>query len=397
MDKYMKLRRKRELLKQLSEIKDFRNDDKIIYPLNEVLFITLFGLLKGNHTFEQLHDWYEFNSNNKIFLKLFNKKVLDVPCESTLHRILVNTDNEALEKVFVEFFSKYVKKKNIAVDGKWLNGSDVNGQYTKESHKLIFNIFDKDAKLVIAHKFLKKGKLSEIPAFKELLQDDSFNVGGQIFSFDALMTQVDILDTINKANNKYIAKVKYNQKSLRDKVELTVSNFKAPSEIYEDTELFLTEGNKSVKRKVEIYQNRNCDIVLYDSKFKNIQTIVKTIKETINSITGEIKVTVHYLIANFKTSAKEFKDIILQHWGIETYHYHLDMLTKEDAHICYVDPFSIAILRSFTINLYQLFFNKYKGEKVIVENVQTKKPLTMARTKRYCENSDIFISDIFEL
>ena len=59
--------------------------------------------------------------------------------------------------------------------------------------------------------------------------------------------------------------------------------------------------------------------------------------------------------------------------------------------------FCISILRSFAVNLYQLFFNKYKGEKIIVEGVQTKKPLTMARTKRYCENSDIFISDIFEL
>jgi predicted transposase YbfD/YdcC len=393
----MKLRRKKELLKQLGEIKDFRDDDKITYPLNEILFMTLFGLLKGNHTFEQLHDWYEFNSTNKIFLKLFNKKVLDIPCESTLHRILVNTDNEALEKVFVNFFAKYVKKKNIAVDGKWLNGSDVNGQYTKESHKLIFNIFDKDAKIVIAHKFLKKGKLSEIPAFKELLQDDSFNVGGQIFSFDALMTQVDILDTINNANNKYIAKVKYNQKSLREKVESTVNNFHKPTQTYEDTDLFQTENNKSVKRKVDIYQNLDCDIVMYDNRFNHIQTIIKTTKEIVNNSTGEVKITIQYLIANFKTSAKEFKDIILQHWGVETYHYHLDKLTHEDAHICYVDPFSISILRSFTINLYQLFFNKYKGEKIIVENVQTKKPLTMARTKRYCEHSDIFISDIFEL
>ena len=73
------------------------------------------------------------------------------------------------------------------------------------------------------------------------------------------------------------------------------------------------------------------------------------------------------------------------------------MLTKEDKHIRYVDSFSIAIFRSFAVNLYQLFFNIHKEEKIIVENIQTKKPLTMARIKRYCENSDIFISDLFEL
>ena len=88
--------------------------------------------------------------------------------------------------------------------------------------------------------------------------------------------------------------------------------------------------------------------------------------------------------------------MILQHWRVETYHYHLDMLTKEDSHIVYINPFSIAILRSFAINLYQLFFNNHDGEKIIVDGVQTKKPLTMARTKRYCENSDQFTLDLLE-
>ena len=88
--------------------------------------------------------------------------------------------------------------------------------------------------------------------------------------------------------------------------------------------------------------------------------------------------------------------MILQHWRVETYHYHLDMLTKEDSHIAYINPFSIAILRSFAINLYQLFFNNHDGEKIIVDGVQTKKPLTMARTKRYCENSDQFTLDLLE-
>lgn len=395
----MKIKAKKELLNDLNMIADFRDKDKITYSLGEILFMSLFGLIKGNHTFEQLHDWMEFNSSNTIFLKLFNKKDrLDIPCESTLHRILVNVDNEALEKVFRNFFGKYVSKKHIAVDGKWLNGSDVNGQYLKQSHKMIFNMFDRESKIVIAHKFLEKGKLSEIPAFKELLEDETFHLGGgQIFSFDALMTQVEILDAINNKNNRYIAKVKYNQKELRDKVELTVTNFQNPTQSYSINESFQTEGNKWVKRKCDIYQNLDCDIVLYDSRFKNIQTIIKTTKETTNKATGELKTTTHYHIANFKTTAKEFQDIILDHWGIETYHYHSDMLTKEDKHICYVDPFSIAILRSFAINLYQLFFNFHKGEKIIVENIQTKKPLTMARTKRYCENSDMFISDLFEL
>ncbi|MDQ7060944.1 MAG: hypothetical protein Q9M43_07290 [Sulfurimonas sp.] len=69
------------------------------------------------------------------------------------------------------------------------------------------------------------------------------------------------------------------------------------------------------------------------SEFKNIQTIIRVTKTTINNKTGEVKTSVEYLIANFKTTAKEYKEKILQHWRVETYHYHLDELTCEDKHI----------------------------------------------------------------
>jgi len=81
----------------------------------------------------------------------------------------------------------------------------------------------------------------------------------------------------------------------------------------------------------------------------------------------------------------------LQHWDIETYHYHLDMLTKEDNHITYVNPFSMSILRSFTINFYQLYFNAHKGEKIM------KSKVTMAEIKRTCHHLDDFTSEIFEI
>jgi len=305
----------------------------------------------------------------------------------------MNTCNDELEVVFRDYFSKYVTKQNISVDGKWLRGSDVKGQYTELSHKLVLNILDKDSKIVMGHKFIEKGKSHEIPAFTEILKDKSFCNEGQIFTFDALMTQVDILNTINTQNNKYIAKVKNNQKLLKDKVVLTSNNFVKPIETYEDSKLYKTENsNKSVNRTVEIFYTRDTNIVMYHEKFENIQTIIRVTKEAINLVSGEIKTTIEYLIANFKTTAEDFYNKILQHWKVETYHYHLDMLTREDDHIYYVNPFSISILRSFTVNLYQLYLNKYKGTKIL-DMIDT----TMANIKKYTQRSDEFISDIFEL
>jgi len=120
--------------------------------------------------------------------------------------------------------------------------------------------------------------------------------------------------------------------------------------------------------------------------------IIKVTKESTNIKTGEIKTTTEYLIANYKASAQEFRDKMLQHWRVETYHYHLDMLMEEDEHIAYINPFSISILRSFALNLYQLYFNKYKNEKVLFGA----KP-TMANIGHSCRYDDALVSDLFEL
>jgi len=389
----MKLKKKKLLLQQLKTVKDFRVDKhKILYPLHEILFMTLFALLKGNTTFKEIHIWMECSANNNILKKLFIKKCIPIPSKSTLHRILMNVDNEEIEQIFRAYFSKHIKKKNVAIDGKWLNGSDINGQYTQQSHKAILNVLDKDTQIVFAHKFLDHTKKSEIPAFTELLKENYFSKYKQVFSFDALLTQHEILNSIDTQGSKYIAKVKGNQKLLKEKVILTASNFVNPSEKYDDSKLNVVERDSRVIRVVELFEHRDCDIVMHHSLFKNIQSIIKVTKRSTSFKTGEIKTTTEYLIANYKSTAKEFRDTILQHWKVETYHYHLDNLMNEDDHIAYINPFSISILRSFAVNLYQIFFNKYKDEKILSKSAKT----TMANIKNYSRYNDELVSELLE-
>ena len=354
--------------------------------------MTLFALLKGNTTFKDIMSWMIFNENNQILKDLFEKEKINIPSKSTCHRILLNTDNNALERVFREFFFSFTTQENVAIDGKWLIGSDINGQYTQERHKAILNILDKDIKIVFAHKFLDKNKSSEITALKEVLCDnDIFSDEQQIFSFDALLTQSEILNTIDEQNNRYIAKLKDNQKNLKENAIETIESFEEPTDIVDNEDSYFTENNKQVSRKVEVFQNKSADLVMYSENFNNIQSLIRVTKTLTSSITGEVTVTEQYLMANFRTTAKEFHQKILQHWRVETYHYHLDMLTEEDNHIAHKEPFSIAILRSFTINLYQLFLNANKDKKIL----PTGKTI-MADIKRNCQHRDDFTSELFE-
>jgi len=54
----MKIKNKRKLLSELKKVSDFRVDEyKIKYPLYEIVFMTLFGMLKGYLTYKDLHGW----------------------------------------------------------------------------------------------------------------------------------------------------------------------------------------------------------------------------------------------------------------------------------------------------------------------------------------------------
>jgi predicted transposase YbfD/YdcC len=273
----------------------------------------------------------------------------------------------------------------------------VSGQYINENKKIMFNILDKETKLVIGHKLIGEDKKSEIAVFKELLDDKEFFAKGQVFSFDALTTQVPILDKINSDGNFYLAYVKGNQANLQKKIISTIDTFEKPTEIYEDDKFnYSIERNKYVHRKVEIYKSKNCDIVMFDSKFKNIQTLIKTIKTTTDKKTGEKKEIIKYMIANYKESAEDFKKRILQHWLVETNHFYLDTMFGEDDHNAYKNPFGMSILRSFALNLYQLYFNENKGEKIIVNGYKKQGKLTMAQLKHYCAEHDELVFELFE-
>jgi len=53
----------------------------------------------------------------------------------------------------------------------------------------------------------------------------------------------------------------------------------------------------------------------------------------------------------------------------------------------------MSILRSFTINLYQLFLNKYKGQTHVMSQYKT----TIANIRRSCIYDSQFAFDLFKL
>lgn len=168
------------------------------------------------------------------------------------------------------------------------------------------------------------------------------------------------LNKIEETNdNKYYSKLKANQKKLLEKAIL-ISDTKEPTDTYTST--LNKEAKVLVQRKVSIFVNDSC---FYHKGMTHIRTIIK-IDKTIHSSnkrTGEIKesLTTSFAIANFKNNAKFFHEIQLNHWKVETMHFHKDKSLYEDLHTANINPMTMTILRSFVINI--LHLNKVKSIK----------------------------------
>ena len=73
--------------------------------------MTLFALIKGNTTFKDIFSWMTYNKNSEILQEIFKKEKINIPSKSTFHSPLTNTDNNAHERVFREFFFPLHHKK----------------------------------------------------------------------------------------------------------------------------------------------------------------------------------------------------------------------------------------------------------------------------------------------
>ncbi len=122
------------------------------------------------------------------------------------------------------------------------------------------------------------------------------------------------------------------------------------------------EGKNLVKRKVLTFTNNSC---FYHNGMTHIRTIIRIDKtiHKVNKKTGEFTetLTTSFAITNFKDTAKEFHNLGLKHWQVETMHFHKDKSLYEDLHTANINPMTMTILRSLVINI--LHLNKVKSIK----------------------------------
>jgi predicted transposase YbfD/YdcC len=310
-------------LNHFNDLTDPRQPGKITYPLCEVLLLSLFAVLAGAESFV---DIARFGCKKLDLLRRFRPFRDGTPSHDHLGDIFAALDAEQFQRCFVSWVSSLigVPEGVVAIDGKTARRS--GGKAGKGAIHMV-SAFAASQRLVLGQMKVAE-KSNEIVAIPKLL--DLLAIEGAIVTIDAMGCQRAIAGKIIGKKANYILGLKGNQGSLRDDVELLVTEQKSSN--FADTEISQAETIDADNGRIET----RVTTVIHDVEWLrerhgwpglNAVAIVDSTRES----NGKIERETRYYITSLTVPAHLIGPMIRSHWAIEnSLHWVLDMLFRDD-------------------------------------------------------------------
>jgi predicted transposase YbfD/YdcC len=360
-------------------IHDIRQEGKVKHNLLEIIFITLVC------TIADCNDWQEIEIFAKERLEWFKKHLElpnGIPSHDTLERVFRWINPKHFEKCFVNWTSEFKGLKNrqtIAIDGKTARGSaDV---CIGKSAIHMVSAWASENNLILGQVKTNE-KSNEITAIPELL--DLITIKNNVITIDAMGTQKDIAKKIIENKGDYVLALKENQATLYADVKdyfafAFKENFREIDYKFFET---LDKGHGRIEKRQYYLINY---INWLDNKEK--WAGLKGIGMVLSRVTkGESEsVEARYYITSLDGTAEEFGRSVRNHWGVESMHWILDVVFKEDKNVVRKDfaPQNLAVLRRIALN-------------IIKKDVSVKKSLKLKRFKAAL-NLDFLTHMVFDI
>jgi predicted transposase YbfD/YdcC len=308
-------------LKHFEELPDGRQPGKIRYPLSEVLLLCLLGILAGAET---ICDIARFGDKKLALLRRFSPFAAGTPSHDHLGDILATLDAEAFQHCFVAWVASLtgVAAEVIAIDGKTLRRS----KGAKAAIHMV-SAFAARQRLVMGQVKVAE-KANEIVAIPKLL--DMLAIEGAIVTIDAMGCQRDIAARIIDKKADYVLALKGNQGTLRDDVELFVSEQKANT--FKDTAVSRDKTVDADHGRIET----RCVTVIDDlawlqerHRWPGLKRIVMV--ESRREIGDRIEQETRFYITSLALPANQMGAVIRSHWAVEnSLHWVMDMVFRDD-------------------------------------------------------------------
>ena len=330
-------------------LEDTRQRSKIDYPLIEILFLSIAAVAGGADS------WNMIEAFGKINLPVFREYYpfkQGAPSDDTIRRLFEMLDPKHLNEALRQYFTKdlNLSGEHIAIDGKSLRGSRHNG--SKALHFL--NVYASGSGITLFGKEVD-AKTNEITVIPEAI--DLLDLKGATVTIDAMGCQKNIAQKIIDKEADYIFGLKENHVALYTQVE-TAFKTNATHFFAMDSATTNEDGHGRV-------EERRCRVIQKLDKIPNAMQwpgmcSAIEMKRTI-STKGKTIMATNYYISSSKDNAEQIMRNIRSHWKIESMHWVLDVVLKEDASSMRKGniPANMAIVRRFVLNI----LNDIKGKR----------------------------------
>jgi predicted transposase YbfD/YdcC len=311
-------------LSYFKDLPDHRQAGKVMYPLDEVLLLSLLAVLAGAETFV---DIARFGTKKLELLRRFRPFADGTPSHDHLGDIFASLDAEAFQRCFVAWVVALTGAAIgvIAIDGKTSRRS-----YDKKSGKASIHMvsaFAARQRLVLGQVKVAE-KSNEITAIPKLL--DMLAIEGAIVTIDAMGCQREIAKKILDKKADYVLALKGNQGTLRDDVELFVAEQKGRN--FKDTKVSRHETVDGDHGRIET----RTTTVIHDvawlrerHDWPGLNGIV--VIDSQREIKGKTDYETRYYITSLALPADRLGPIVRSHWAVEnSLHWVMDMVFRDD-------------------------------------------------------------------
>jgi predicted transposase YbfD/YdcC len=316
--------RLRLLLDHFGDVRDPREAAKVRYPLREVLFFVTCATIAGCDDYDEIALWGEHHLD---FLKRYSEYFFGLPGEDWLRVVLNRIDPALFEACFTAWALSLRPDAAdlIALDGKTLRRSGDTAADAKPLH--LVSAWAATHRLVLAQEAVD-AKENECAAIVAIL--GRMTLKGALVTIDAIATNPVVAQAIINAGGDYVLALKRNQPSLHDEV---ARYFADPA----TTGLQAVEATDKDHGRIETRRTAISHDIGWligdrrypdEPRFPGLKSLVMTTTRTERR--GKLTTETRYFISSATLSAERAAEAIRAHWGIESLHWVLDVIFKED-------------------------------------------------------------------
>lgn len=312
------------LVAVLADVPDPRRDTaNKLHALTDVLVIATCAVIAGAESWDTIA---HFGRCKEDFFRRFLVLENGIPGSDTFERVFAKLHPKAFAAAFGRWMATALADVGmvpIAIDGKSVRGS---AKATNTGCLHLVSAWATDARLTLGQVSVPEGS-NEIAAIPELL--DVLELKGAVVTLDAAGCQKAIAQQIRARGGDYLLAVKGNQPALHAAVEAVFDRACAT-----DFAAVTHDGHAEVDDGHGRHEERYTTVILDPSglpdEWPDVAAVVQVNRERTSG--GKTTSTTHYYVTSHRGTAAVLAALVRGHWGIESMHWVLDVVYREDDH-----------------------------------------------------------------